>query len=144
VTSAAVSGFTLLHGGGYHPGGWLGRVIDVRVGHVTDYALDIRLEQRSGDVILRFPSPLSFRVQEERDLMDYWCARSGEGVPVGVLYAIARSSYLDEFAGTISGQTHVVTHYLVAGDDLCVEVLSDRSPELPDEWETGSAASSRR
>lgn len=127
----AISGFTLLNDGGYERDRTLWKIIGINCGYGTDYSLLVTLETGDGESVITFDAPLAYRVQEERDLLHYWSARDREGVPIGVLYTVDRSPYRSEFLNTISAQEHPFQHYLVAGYDLCVEVLTARSPQFP-------------
>ena len=81
-----------------------------------------------GEIV--FDDPVSHRVQDERDMLHYWSARSSEGVAVGSLYSIAESAYLSELSGGVSSFERDLSHYLVLGSDICVEVISYEPPQL--------------
>lgn len=82
----------------------------------------------SGEIV--FDDPVSHRVQDERDMLHYWSARSGEGGAVGRLYSVAESAYLAELSGGVSSFERDLRHYLVLGDDICVEVIAYQPPQL--------------
>jgi hypothetical protein len=78
-----------------------------------------------------FDDAASFRVQDEGEIVDYWGAREHEKVPVGTIYTIDESLYRSEFQnGGISGWSGILTHYLIAGYDACVEVLTKAEPVI--------------
>jgi len=130
----AISGFTLLNDGGYDRDRRLGKIIAINCGYETDYSLLVTVERSGGENVIRFDVPLAYRVQEERDLLHYWSVREREAVAIGVLYTVDHSPYRSEFISTVSAQEYSFQHYLVAGDDLCVEVLTARPPQLPKDW----------
>lgn len=130
----AISGFTLLNDGGYQQNRRLGQIIGINYGYDTDYSLLITRETPGGESVIMFPAPLAYRVQDEGDLLDYWFVRDREGVAVGVLYTVDHSPYRSEFAGTVSAQIFSFQHYLIARDDLCVEVMTEQPPQLPTDW----------
>lgn len=63
-------------------------------------------------------------------MLHYWSARSGEGVAVGGLYSVAESAYLTELSSGVSSFERDLSHYLVLGDDICVEVIAYEPPQL--------------
>jgi len=128
-----VRGFQLLDGSlefSHWPNG-LWSIVDVRFGHLQDWPLVLTLKNGNVEVILTFTGVVSFRAHEESEIINHWIARANEGVPVGLLYSIADSAYLDEFAESTSAlAAQDFRHYLVAGYDLCVEVLAIAPPQL--------------
>ena len=77
-----------------------------------------------------FDDPVSHRVQDERDMLDYWSARSREGVAIGGIYKIAESQYLSDLSKGVSSFERSLTHYLVLGEDICVEVIAYEPPQI--------------
>lgn len=130
----AIAGFSLLNDGGYKRDRCLWQIIGIHFGHETDYSLLLTLKKGDAERVIRFNAPLAYRVQEDRDLLHYWVTRDKEGVGIGVLYSVETSPYRSEFMDTVSAQEHAFQHYLVAGRDLCVEVLTEQTPLLPKDW----------
>lgn len=130
----SMSGFTLLNDGGYKSNRRLGQIIGINYGYETDYLLAITMQCADEERTLTFRNPLAYRVQDEGDLLHYWSVRDKEGIAVGVLYTVNHSPYRSEFRATISAQVYSFQHYVVAGDDICVEVLTTQPPQLPMDW----------
>lgn len=120
---------TLLEGmGGGVP---LWSITDVRFGHRQDWPLHVRLQRGSNAMKLIFESAVSFRAHDESEILGHWQQRTHEGVPVGTVYEIAESSYLNELSAGVNGLARAPTkHFLVAGNDLCVEVLATAPPKV--------------
>lgn len=127
-------GFRLLDGemmqrvGGGSP---LWAITDVRFAHLVNWPLHLRLERNGTAIDLVFDEVVSFRAEDESEILGHWRQRSEENVPVGTIYEIAVSTYLSEFASGTAGLTNApIKHYLVAGYDLCVEVLATAPPRV--------------
>lgn len=106
-------------------------IVNVEFGHRSDWVLRAELQfdqQRVAD--LRALEVISFRVQDEGELVDYWTQLSLEGVPVGTFYQIGRSTYLAELSQGISALAAPLTHFLVCGRDTCLEILSRGPPKI--------------
>lgn len=106
------------------------QIDEVRFGFEPARSLRITLgDTESLDHIL-IEDPTSHRVQDERDMLDYWSARSGEGVGIGCVYQIAQSPYLSELSKGVSSFERALVHYLFLGEDVCVEVIAYDRPRL--------------
>ena len=75
---------------------------------------------------LVFDGPLSFRSQDEHDMLDYWQAQRKENTPAATLFKVGRSPYLDQFKGMgISGDHEFgLSLWLLVGIDQCLEVIT--------------------
>lgn len=105
-------------------------ISDIRFGHRQSWPLELLLERGGDTVRLIFREVVSFRAHDESEILTYWTARP-VGSPIGSIYRIAESDYLAEFAdSTAALMGQPMTHYLVAGNDLCVEVLASQPPAL--------------
>lgn len=109
-------------------GAGLWSVTDIRFGHKQDWPLEVRLERGGDECLITFENVASFRAQDESEILGYWSTREAEAVPVGTIYAIVESPYRDEFRDSVASSTAPLTHYLIAGYDLCVEVLAGQPP----------------
>lgn len=130
---ASLGGFTLLETQPPHPGDGrsLWEIVAVEFGHETDWSLRIEMEDGERKIAVAFPTVVSFRAQDESEMLFYWPTRDNEGVAIGTLYAIKHSLYKDEFReGGIASTAAEVTHYLVAGYNLCVEALATEPPSV--------------
>ena len=107
----------------------LWEITDIQFGLKTNWQLwvDLYCEERSARMI--FSDPISFRVQDEREMSAYWSSREKEGVGIGTRYIIGESDYLDEFRREVSGVIGGAVHYLICGVDSCLEVLSRTPPD---------------
>lgn len=65
----------------------------------------------------------SFRVQHEREMVDYWQQMRAEGVAQGLFYAVETSDYLNDLAGGVSPLAHPQVHYLMVAEDECLDFL---------------------
>ena len=106
-------------------------IVDVAYGRSSGWKLRIEVNEGGHTFSIIFPQPVSFRVQDEREMVDYWLARDLEKVPAGLLYSIAQSRYLDEFAQSPSVTHQPLIHLLITGYDTCVEVLTQTPSILP-------------
>ncbi|MDO9471839.1 MAG: hypothetical protein Q7J28_02200 [Caulobacter sp.] len=103
-------------------------VVGVRFGFEPYRQLQIELLASGWRGEITFDYPVSFRAHDEGEIIAYWTARAAEDVGVGTCFRIAKSDYLSELSQGVSGLHEELTHYLVAGLDLCVEVLSTSPP----------------
>ena len=88
--------------------------------------LSIQLADAKGEVEVMFESPVSFRAQDEGDMLEYWGIRGAEGVDVATIYSIQKSDYLSDFKKCgVSSFTCELKHWLIAGNNLCVEDIAD-------------------
>ena len=126
-------GFRLVHAGGYSRQAGLWEVAEVAFGASSDWNLSIALTRRGESVQVVFSSPLSFRVQDEGALGHYWKVRDIERAGIGTVYLIGTSEYCAEIGGQ-TGLSESLRHYLVAGDDTCVEVITQSPPSVPHGW----------
>lgn len=106
------------------------QIEEVRFGFEPARRLQITLGDREGLDHIVVDDPTSHRVQDERDMLDYWSARSGEGVGNGCVYQIAQSPYLSELSQGVSSFERALVHYLILGEDICVEVIAYERPRL--------------
>lgn len=106
-------------------------IVDVRFGHPQGWALELTLEREASQLRLTFDRVVSFRAHDESEIINHWAARADERVAVGSVYRIGASTYLDEFAGGTAALIGLqFTHYLIAGFNLCVEVLASSPPAV--------------
>ena len=113
----------------------LWEIVAVEYGRGTGWELAITMESDGQFILLTFANVVSFRAQDEGNMLEYWPIIKREGVAVGTIYEIGRSTYKDEFqANSVAGIAMPLTHYLVAGNNLCVEPLTG-----PDDAPTMSA-----
>lgn len=106
-------------------------VVNIEFGHRSDWALRAELqfdEQNVADLVAH--DVTSFRVHDERELVNYWTQRHSEGVPVGMFYQIGASAYLAELSRGVSALVEPLTHFLVCGRDTCLELLSRGPPKV--------------
>lgn len=106
-------------------------VCNVSYGERTNWNLLVGLSSRERFAKLRFGDVVSFRVQDEGEMLEYWAVRDHENVSVGPLYLIGDSDYKRDIEdGGLTGMTEKVPlfHYLLAGDAICVEVITTAPP----------------
>lgn len=106
-------------------------IVNIEFGHRSDWALKAELQfdrQRVADLVAH--DVISFRVHDERELVDYWAQRNSEGVPVGTFYEIGESTYLAELSRGVGALVGPLTHFLLCGRDTCLEVLSRALPKV--------------
>lgn len=65
----------------------------------------------------------SFRVQNEREMVDYWRQMRAEGVAQGLFYTVENSDYLNDLAGGVSPLAHPQVHYLMVAEEECLDFL---------------------
>ena len=74
---------------------------------------------------------ISYRVHDERELLAYGTRLDEEGVPPAFSYEISRSIYLDELSRGVSGLvTAPLRHFLLAGQNQCLEIISHELPKV--------------
>ena len=105
-------------------------ITDVRFGHRQGWPLELRLERNGSAIDVVFQDAVRFRAHDESEIIGHWLTRAEEGVDVGTIYAIESSTYKDELASGAAALVAPLTHFLVAGYDLCVEVLSTSPPTI--------------
>ena len=125
--------------------GHLWEIVDVRMGVSTDWDLHVALEMDGHSANVIFPNVVSYRAHDEREMLEYWGARAHEGVGVGSLYSVSESAYKSEIqAGGVTGLSFPLTHFLLAGNNICVEVLSTNPPEVRNNTASVAAPHVRR
>ncbi len=123
----AISGFeVLVLAGAEEPAGWT--LTDVSFGSATNWVLVATFERRAKRVAIRFENPASVRITDEGDLLPLWSSLWSELSTGGLAYKVRRSDFLDWFDASSGGLHGDVSHYLLAGADTCVEVLSNGAP----------------
>lgn len=114
-------------------GGWKGGgdLFDIRHRPGVQRRLIAEYEGDSGSAWVVVEDPVSYRVCDERELLPYWDQRSEEGVRISFAYEIARSAYLDEMANGLTALSGgVLRHFLLSGQNLCLEVIATDLPEI--------------
>jgi hypothetical protein len=82
------------------------------------------MQQSEGEVAtVTLTGITSFRVQDEREMVDYWQQMQAEGVARGRFYTIETSDYLNDLAGGVSPLAHQQVQYLVLAEEECVDFL---------------------
>lgn len=108
-----------------------GDIVDIAYGWRTAWQLVAEYERAGGDLWVIFPSPVSFRVHDERELLPYWNQLAVEAVPPSSAYEIADSSYLTELRHGVTALTdEPLRHILLASQNICLEVVTARLPSL--------------
>jgi hypothetical protein len=107
-------------------------IVGVEFGDRTGWQLRIEIEALAGTQrTLIFTDLVSFRMQDEAEIYGYWTDRNAEGGPVAAIYSIGSSAYLDEIGTGLAAQmVGPLTHYLVGGQNMCVEVIGRSPPTL--------------
>lgn len=107
-------------------------IVGVQFGHRTEWQLRLEIGAlEGGEKTVVFTDPVSFRVQDEGEIYTYWLDREREGAPIASVYSIMSSAYLDEISTGVSAQAiGPVTHYLIGGQNICVEVIGRSPPKL--------------
>jgi hypothetical protein len=67
-------------------------------------------------------------VTDEGNLIWYWSTLSKQGGPWGFVYELEGSAWLAEYESSAASPDPEVKHYLFAGSDDCLEVLSRAKP----------------
>lgn len=114
-------------------GGWKGGgdLFDIRYRPSVGRRLIAEYDGDSGAAWIVVEDPVSYRVCDERELLPYWNQRAEEGAPVAFAYEIAQSAYLDEMAAGLTGLSDgVLRHFLLGGQNLCLEVIAADLPEV--------------
>ena len=92
--------------------------------HWDDDDLKITLRDSDNEVNILFEAPISFRSQDECDMLEYWNSRGSENMDVATIYTIEKSPYLDFIREGISGMMFPELRlWLIAGIHQCVEVV---------------------
>jgi hypothetical protein len=106
-------------------------IVGVEFGHRAEWQLRLEVAVLNGTETVIFTDPVSFRVQDEGEIYSYWVDRNEEGAPIASVYSITSSAYLDEIRGGVSAQAvGPVSHYLIGGQNICVEVIGRSPPKL--------------
>lgn len=123
-----VEGFALVDaelgwtGGG--SGWWVVRIEHDLEPHFTR-SLRITLQQgRDGaTATVLISGATTFRVQNEREMHDFWLARHNEGIAQGMFYTVKSSGYLGDFDGGVSATAQPQKHYILSAEEDCVEFI---------------------
>lgn len=108
-----------------------GDIFDVRYRPTVGRRLIAEYDGDSGSAWIVFEDPVSYRVCDERELLLYWHQREEEGAPIAFAYEIAHSAYLDEMAAGLTALSDgVLRHFLLGGQNLCLEVITTDLPEI--------------
>ncbi len=78
--------------------------------------------------MVAFRNPITFRVQDEGQMVAYWVAREQEGWAPATFMTVGESPYLDEFKKEPVGSLGGLRHFLIVAMNTCVEVLSEEAP----------------
>tara|TARA_R100001132_G_C3251769_1_gene78708 strand:+ start:99 stop:503 length:405 start_codon:yes stop_codon:yes gene_type:complete len=93
--------------------------------------LTICMNDKDREISICFDMPVSFRSQDEGDMLGYWSARSDEKVAVAAVYTIEKSPYLDWIKKNgVTALRADLRHWLIAGLNQCVEVICE-ADEVP-------------
>ncbi|MBA3999281.1 MAG: hypothetical protein C0461_01675 [Brevundimonas sp.] len=110
--------------------GRLGDFIQVDFGAATDWSLIAEYACGNASVWLQ-AKPVSYRVQDEGELINYWNRRKEENALVAFAYEIEASPYLTEMRdGVTSLSGTALRHFLFAGENTCVEIIAEQAPML--------------
>ncbi|MEO6340517.1 MAG: hypothetical protein ABIO39_10795 [Caulobacteraceae bacterium] len=111
----------------------IGDFIHIEFGYPTGWLLVAEYEHPEGPLWVVVDNPVSYRVHDERELLDYWMRLGAEGVPAGVAYEIGESAYLAELKRGVSGiSMRPLRHFLFAGLNICLEVIATSTPTFVD------------
>jgi hypothetical protein len=98
---------------------------------IRDWLLTLTLKSRANVIQVVVENVESFRAQDEGNMLEYWSERTKENAQVASFYILGKSPYLDEMQGaSVAGLTCQLTHFLVAGNNLCVDVITRGSPKV--------------
>lgn len=103
-------------------------LIDVRYGADNDWNLIAHFSHGDEAISVSVERPTAFRVTDEGNLIWYWSMLGEQGGPWGFVYELEGSAWLAEYEASAAGPDPEVKHYLVAGSDECLEVLSWAKP----------------
>lgn len=103
-------------------------LMDVRYGADSDWNLIAGFTNGDEAISVVVERPTAFRVTDEGNLMWYWSMLGKQGGPRGFVYELEGSAWLAEYEASAAGPDPEVKHYLVAGSDECLEVLSWAKP----------------
>lgn len=123
-----VEGFTLLdtevgwtRGGG---GWWIVRIEYDLEPEFTE-KLTVTLQAgRGGEIVKIVISGItSFRVQNEREMHEFWIRCESEGVAPGMFYSVRNSGYLSDFDEGVSATAKAQKHYILSAEEDCLEFI---------------------
>lgn len=103
-------------------------LMDVRYGADSDWNLVAGFANGDEAISVVVERPTAFRVTDEGNLIWYWSMLGKQGGPWGFVYELAGSAWLAEYEASAASPDSEVKHYLVAGSDECLEVLSWAKP----------------
>ena len=103
-------------------------VIQVSFGHQTQWVLRLELAKGEATAEVAFRNPITFRVQDEGQMVAYWLARKKEDWVPATFMTVAESPYLDEFKKEPIGSLGGLRHFLIVAMNTCVEILSEEAP----------------
>lgn len=116
---------------GWSPaGGRLGDFVQVDFGAATGWSLVAEYDCGNSSVWMQ-ATPVSYRVQDEGELISYWNRRKDEGISVAFAYEIETSPYLTEMRdGVTSLSGTALRHFLLAGENTCLEIIAEQAPMI--------------
>jgi len=103
-------------------------LLDVRYGADNDWNLTAHFSNGDEAISVSVERPTAFRVTDEGNLIWYWSMLGEQGGPWGFVYELEGTAWLTEYETSAAGPDPGVKHYLVAGSDQCLEVLSSAKP----------------
>lgn len=103
-------------------------LLDLRYGTAEDWSL--RADFSHGDLLVTVAvdRPTAFRVTDEGNLIWYWAMLKQQGGPWAFVYELEGSAWLTEYNSSAASPDREIRHYLVAGSDECLEILSWEEP----------------
>lgn len=101
---------------------------DIRYGADSDWNLIAAFTKGDEAISVVVERPTAFRVTDEGNLIWYWSMLAKQGGPWGFVYELDGSAWLAEYETSAASPDAEVKHYLVAGSDECLEVLSWAKP----------------
>lgn len=103
-------------------------LIDLRYGADSDWNLIADFKNGDEAISVVVERPVAFRVTDEGNLIWYWTMLGKQGGPWGFVYELEGSAWLAEYESSAAVPDPEVKHYVVAGSDECLEVLSWARP----------------
>ena len=103
-------------------------LMNIRYGADSDWDLIAHFRYGDEAISVTVERPTAFRVTDEGNLMGYWSTIGDQGGPGGFVCELEGSAWLAEYETSTSVPDREVKHYLVAGSDDCLEVLSETEP----------------
>lgn len=103
-------------------------LMNIRYGADSDWNLIAHFRNGDEAISVTVERPTAFRVTDEGNLLGYWSNIADQGGPGGFVYELEGSAWLAEFESSAADPYLDVKHYLVAGSDDCLEVLSEVEP----------------